>query len=445
MTAPGSDAARPAERRRHLALVAVLCAALQAASATWIVTRFETPNASTDYARTLAATGRYEANYGARLWGPAPERAGEPLRLYILPGEALYLAAALRALPPQLLRYVHVPVTTLLVVAVAAFAGVVGGPRLAVAAGLVAALQPFVLVHGPVWDDIFLGAALLWAVLACMAARTRAATPQPSPPPLSPPRLASLAAVAAAAGLASVTRAEVPPMLALVGLAVVTLPSLRAARPEAMSALLGATLALGAWGVRNYVAVGQLSLGASADGITLWEWNGPWTRAAAREGRITELSLDPRVMAPHWAKTRHMSEVEASRYFTRQALRFVATHPGTEVATVARKLLYTATGLRPWVPVRSPRNVVALAANALTFALAAAGAAAIVRDRERRRRLAPVAALVAPLVATEVLVLLVGPIGLRYRIVLDGVLWTAAAVGVLHLLDRLHARPDPAQ
>ena len=110
--------------------VAAVCLVLQGMSATARQQGFETPNTATWIARTLAQSGEFSS--GDR-------------RAYHLPVEPLYLAAGFTMLPPGAWRYLHVPVTVLLVAAIAFVGLAIGGPSAGVAAGLIAALDPFVL------------------------------------------------------------------------------------------------------------------------------------------------------------------------------------------------------------------------------------------------------------------------------------------------------------
>ena len=52
--------------------------------------------------------------------------------------------------------------------AVAAVGVWVGGQVVGLLTGALATFDPFVLVHGPVWDDAFLGAALEWTIFAVL-------------------------------------------------------------------------------------------------------------------------------------------------------------------------------------------------------------------------------------------------------------------------------------
>lgn len=424
--------------RRRLAAIAALCVALQLASATWLVSDFDTPNASTSVARSLATGGRYAVAVGARLWGPSSPHTRDSLRYFVLPGEPLYLAASFKVLPEPLHRYIHLPVTALLIASVTAFAAVLGGARLALATAIIASLEPFVVVHGPVWDDTFLAAALQWSALALLATVLCGKRV-----PRSLPAASAVAAAAIAIGAAAVVRGDVPLFVALLVLVTWRTPALRALRWPVVCCAVASAAALMAWGARNHAVVGSFALGSSHDGITLWESNGPYTAEALERGQVMMLSGQPDLMSELWSDTRLMSEPEANRYYGKRALQYVAAHPIRELQLMARKAFFTLTGLRPELPLASPRNLVGVASNIITFLLAAIGIGALLHDRQQARRIHPVLLMSAPLVLTGVLAVLIGPIGMRYRIATDGVVWILAGMGLLRIVDGWW-HPDPS-
>ena len=403
---------------------------LQVASATWLVKDFDTPNASTIVARSLVARGHYAVAFGGRLWGPSSPRARDSLRYFVLPGESLYLATSFKVVPERLHPYLHLPVTMLLIAAVTAFAALVGGARLALATGVVASLEPFVVVHGPVWDDTFLAAALQWSALALLAAISCGKWP-----PRSRSMAVATVGAAIAIGVAAVVRGDVPLFVALLALVVWRTPALRSLRRPIVYCALASAAALALWGARNHAVVGSFALGSSHDGITLWESNGPYTAAALERGQVMMLSGQPDLMQPLWSDTREMSEPEANRYFARQAVRYVAAHPVDELLLMARKAFYTLTAIRPELPLASLRNLVGIASNVITFGLAAFGFGALWHDRERMRRVGPFLMILLPLLLTGGLAILIGPIGMRYRVAIDGALWILAGMGVLRIVD----------
>jgi nitroreductase len=140
-------------------------------------------------------------------------------------------------------------------------------------------------------------------------------------------------------------------------------------------------------------------------------------------------------MDAFWSDTRDMSEPEANRYFVRQAVRYIAAHPVQELLLMARKALFTLTAIRPELPLMSSRNLVGVASNVITFLLAVLGIGALWREPERMRRISPYLLILLPLFVTGLLAILIGPIGMRYRIAIDGVLWMFAGMGVLRIVD----------
>ena len=157
-------------RRRPLLAVAVLACVTQVASATWWLKPYPMPNMALVIAWNLATTGRYEGGNWVRLKGVVVP-TDPPLRSYHLPGEPAYLATGLALRRPELFTYWHVPVAVLLVVATAACALALFGPDAALLAGVIGAVDPFIVAHGAVYDDTFLGAALFW-LIAAIAARS---------------------------------------------------------------------------------------------------------------------------------------------------------------------------------------------------------------------------------------------------------------------------------
>src|SRR5262249_51058820 len=153
-------------------------------------------------------------------------------------------------LPGSAARYLHVPVTTLFVTAIAAVGLLIGGVRLGALAGTFASLDPFVLFHGPVWDDTFLSAALVWTVFALILASAR------RPGLLGPAGTAALKgppyvlAIALCAAIAAITRLQAQLVLSLVAIAAIVIPSLRPLRRAGLAVLTGVVVALTLWGAR---------------------------------------------------------------------------------------------------------------------------------------------------------------------------------------------------
>ena len=164
-----SPGAGPFSRAGAGPVLAILALALitQLLSAAFLVRDFTSPNAASVIATSIVERGEFAARAWPRV-ARAPDGGEAPLRAYHLPAEPVLLAMAHRLLPAALTPYIHVPITTLFVFAVASLGWLSGGRRVGFLAGIFAALDPFVLAHGPVWDDAFLAAAMEWTVFALL-------------------------------------------------------------------------------------------------------------------------------------------------------------------------------------------------------------------------------------------------------------------------------------
>jgi len=410
-----------------MAGVGALCLIIQIAVATWIPIQWETPNFASAIARNLASGGSFVCDAGWRLHGPAGGPEAGAVRMFHLPGEVLYLAAAFRWLPSFLLHYVHVPLTVLLVLATVYVGCRLHGPRLGWFAGFFASLQPFVILHGPVWDDAFLSAATEWTVFALLFS-LHGGGPGVAGPVKTP--ALRLLAIGLLAGYAAITRSSSQVFLAGTALLTLFTPSLRQLRSGAVAMLIGIALAVGSWGVRNQLTMGTWVVGTSHDGITLWESVYPSAREALLTRGQTE-RLNEQRMQDDFANTARMTELEANRYFTHRALQYMLAHPLDVARTATIKL---AVGMSGWSPPESPftpRNLVAIVSNALLLLLAAHGAMTMQFPGGW-----PGPRLWLVIVAMAVLSFLaltcVGPVGLRYRMSLEPVLWILAAGSLLH-------------
>jgi hypothetical protein len=417
--------------RRPIAAVAAVALTTQVVSAAWIVKPYPMPNASLIIAYNVASTGRYEGGSWARLKGTVVP-SDPPLRSYHLPGEPLYLAAGLVLGRPFFFQYWHVPVAMLLIVVVAATAQILFGPTVALLAGLIAALDPLMLVHGPVYDDAFLGAALLWLVGAAAISRWMTAARPTARPAGLRAAIASLVLIVAAAW-GAVTRTEVT--LALLGMSLCCLlvPSLRPMRRPGMLIFAGVVIGVTAWTARNVVIQHHVLVGSTHDGLTLWESTAPQATEAISLGQVDALSSEPAVMTPLWAQTIGADEVGANRIFFAAAIRDIAAQPVRVAALAVRKVALSVAGIRPELPVSSPRNVVSILVMILLCLAAARGRRRAATGGQRPR--APVIA--AYVLGLElVIVLALGPVGLRYWIAWRPVLWILAACGVASWPER---------
>ena len=408
-----------------LVFIAGLCLATQLVSATFLVSNPTSPNAAAVLASSIVERGEF----AVRAWPRTAKTASgaeEPLRAYHLPAEPLYLAAGFRFLPPTLSRYLHVPVTVLFVTAVAAVGVWVGGRVVGLLAGALATFDPFVLVHGPVWDDAFLGAALEWTVLA-MLVRGLASAGQSQLNSSQMPAVAGL--IAAAAATAALTRSSSQVVIGLVATTVIAGRTFRPIRTYGWAAIAGLALALAVWGARNQAVLGEFFVGSSHDGITLFESNYATARPSMlRTGIAERYELED--LGTHFHAVASMTELDANRYFTRQAVAYAARQPADVLATAGLKLFASLTGVNLGQQVATRRNLVALVSNAALLLAGVLGWLWLSRDRARGEvvLLCYAGAIVA--IAT-CLGLLAGPVGLRYRISAAPLLYLGAAVALV--------------
>jgi hypothetical protein len=404
------------EERRVLTIVAALCLLVQVAAATFVVRDVESPNAAADIARTFVRRGEY-------VYQDAGSRA------YHMPGEPLYLAAGFRTLPAPAWRYLHVPITVVLVAAVTETAFVLGGPVLALATGAVAGFEPFVVAHGSVWDDVFLAAALEWLVVAILF-RTigrHASTPRDRPRR----RAIVWVAVAACAAAAALTRLQ--SALVMAGLGLLTIVSPRdTARRLGYAMLVGTVAALGAWGLRNQAVIGHFVLGSTHDGKALEESTGPNALAAIRRyGRANGSSA---------ADVDRSDEFRADRQLEQIAWGYIASHKGAFLRTAALKLGVAAAGVDLGREPTSRRNLAGVGSG---LVLCAAGPWGLwwLRSRARTVHLrSALGGLATITVAVAVVFSALGPVGLRYRFGLSLLLCLGTGATLQRVVSRIASK-----
>jgi hypothetical protein len=399
-------------RRQVLGIVAAACLSLQVASASVQQRSFETPNSASLIARSLVADGEFQI-VGRRAWQ--------------LPAEPLFLAAGFSVLPASLWPYLHVPVTTALVMAVTIAATTLGGPILGLVTGVLASLDPFVLIHGPVWDDAFLAAALEWAVFAAViVAASRipaAATP------------ASLVGLAAVAATAAMTRTLAQVVLLAVAMALVSRPRLRPMRPLALAIAGGVLVAMCTWGTRNYAVLGSFLVGTTHDGESFFESNCAYTRQGIRE--LGLVGFQEACSPAQFAHASSLGELEANRQFRHYGLAYIAANPGDFAKTALFKIGVTLSGYDFAKPPESSRNVVALVASVATLAVGGLGLYRLSRGLPTGPLRSAWLAVVVPTAALTMMMLAVGPTGLRYRLTVSAALWIGCAVWVTQTIASL--------
>jgi hypothetical protein len=415
---------------RGLFFVIALCLALQLVSATFFVSDFSSPNAATVIATALVQRGEFAVHAWPRA-ARTPAGDEEPLRAYHLPAEPLLLAAGFRVLPAALTRYLHVPVTVLLVTALAFVAFRIAGPAIGITAGVVASLDPFILWHGPVWDDAFLAAGLEWTVFALLVMIARDA---PGGSGAGVRAIATAALIVMTTGLAALTRSASQVVLGLAGAGLLVLPAFRPLRAAGAAMLVGVALALAAWGGRNFAVLGEFQVGSSHDGITLFESNYATARPSLlRTGTVDRYELE--TLAPLFAAVATMSEFDANRYFMREAIGYVRGHPGDVIATAGVKSAMTLTGVNPARPLPASRNLVAAATSLTILVAGVLGWRLLAGDAVRPdARLVLFLGLVVTMVTC--VGMLAGPAGLRYRLSATPFLHLGAAAVIVRALSR---------
>lgn len=411
--------------------ILLLCALAQIGAALWLVDSFDTPNDATDIAKNLVATGEYLDYAGWRLYGSVQPQSDMPLQMHQLPGEALYLAAGFSWLPASLWRFLHLPVMLLLVGSIMWCTRHFFGKPAAVIAGLLATAHPFLLLHGPVWDDTFVTAALDWlivAVLLYLLGKHQRDSRY----------WGCCALLFVAAGFSVITRMQ--PLMVLGALVVAGLlwPPLKILRLPLCVMALGMATTLGSWAVRNHMISGQWIFGSTHDGVALWSSVYPHASAAIESGQLDYLNDD--YMQQYWTAAAGMTEWEADNYFKQLAVDHILANPLATIRLGLVKLGLTFSGMNPGLALLTPRNVVALltnllAATAVVFALLAID----YRQWSNEKRLFVLFGFCS--VGSSVLLCFIGPVGWRYRLELEGFVLMAAALSICRLLWRRQSRP----
>ena len=235
-----------------------------------------------------------------------------------------------------------------------------------------------------------------------------------------------------AAGLAAVTRLQSLLTLAAFATLCILLPSLKPLRIAMCVMLLGMATATAGWTLRNHAVSGHWLAGTTHDGVTLWEANSPQAWRALRETGQAQESYGA-YETEKLAVLQNMGEWEADRYFTQRALDHVGSHPWQALGLSLTKIGLTLSGIEPQLPLASLRNIVALLFNALAL-LVCAQAARSADTKGWSPATQCFAAFVLAAAGSAVLMAMIGPIGWRYRIDLEGVL---AILAALVLMKRL--------
>lgn len=389
------------QRRRILLVVLLSCLMVQIVSATVQQRSFETPNSATMIARSLVDKGEFEV-VGLRAWQ--------------LPAEPLYLAAGFTVLPESLWRYLHVPVVVAFVAAITVTAMAVGGPAVGLTAGLIASLDPFVVVHGPVWDDVVLAGTLEWTAFALLIGwASRAAALQP----------ATLLAIAGVAAAAAMTRTLAQAILMGIAVVAISMPRFRPTRLAGMAMLAGVVAALLLWGARNQAVLGTFFVGTSHDGESFFESNCAYTREGIR--RLGLVGFQRECSPEQFVHASRLSELEANRQFRQYGIDYITANPIDSAKTALFKTVVTLSGYDFASATFSPRNVVATTWSVFTLIFGSLGLWRLWQQMPSGLLRDVVVLVLVPTLAVTLLVLMVGPTGLRYRLTLSGALWIGVA------------------
>jgi 4-amino-4-deoxy-L-arabinose transferase-like glycosyltransferase len=299
----------------------------------------------------------------------------------------------------------------------------IAGPRAGIAAGLLAALDPFatfltnLLLNETLFALLLLGlTAGAWALAEAGTHRAR--------------RLAGgLALLATAAVL---TRPEALAFVVVLAALIASGAATRTHAPRVVLLTAAALLvALGAWGFRNWRVLGAPALLGANGGVTLYDGQGPQARGDSNQAFLLSMP-----------ELNQLDEVARDRELRRRALEQMRADPARVLALAATKfgrmwnfvpnVAEYRSGVAPWI---------SAGFMAAVLALAAAGA---VRLRAQPRALL---LLLAPLVLfTLVYCIYVGSV--RYRVPLLPLLEVLAAAAFLNgrpaAPDAPSAGPRPA-
>ena len=404
----------------------LLALALAAAMVQWVSAFLSEPVASPNAASAIAVN--LAAGQGYQVYGRDGLPPHAPYRAYHLPGEPFYLALGFLTLPSAFSQYLHLPVVVLLIVAAAAFAWRLGGRRAAIAAGVILCVDPFVAVHGPAWDDALLAAALLWTMM-WIAADLETGTPSSGATHIA------LAAIGVLAALAALTRAEAQLMLLTVGAGLAVMRVRPALRKAGVVMAAAVVIAVGAWAARNAIAIGEPIVGTTQFSKALFESNYRTARDTIRRTGVAQ-DFDVSQLPSAFADLGRLNEVDAAAFFRREAWDYISANPGDVLVTGVFKTAISVLGIQANLPLTAIRNLVPMLFNSVMIVAAAVGLWRWRRDAspEDRRLLALTAASV---IVWTLPGLMLGPVGLRYRMTFGVLVAIGAALNA-----RTTARPS---
>ena len=258
------------------------------------------------------------------------------------------------------------------VVLLGLIAGRLAGPVAARTAAVLAAIYPPL-----VWISGYaLSEALFWPMgLAVALAFDRAmSTPAGSPARRS---LAAAFGCGVLTGAGILVRPALLLFLPFAGLALVV------RRQWTAAALLaaGTLVVVGPWTVRNYAVHERLMIVASDGGVTFWTGNHPLARGEGDMAANPALKLDnQRLRAEHPG----LSEEDMEPIYYREALAWIAEHPGDWLRLEVRKLFYLIVPVGPSYTLHSRLYLAATLLSYVPLLLCAAAGAAALGGQLRR-------------------------------------------------------------
>lgn len=418
-------------------LLLMIALFIQIISATFFVANSSSPNPSAGIAKNIVEKKSYEIFYANRLMQSL--RDSRTWFYFHLPGEPLFLSLCFRFFPSRALPYVHIPIVLTLILSIATVGFLSGGRNVGFVSGLLASLHPFIVLHGPVLDDTFLAAALIWVVLTILLFWFQAKRKNRIVSKFNSVLL--YVVLFFVAGYASITRAE--SRLIFFGWAALSfiVPVMKEIRKPMIVVLLGMALSMGLWSTRNFLQVGEFTSSFSSFGITFWESNNAMTLESLKHGQVEQGPYDLPSLTEFPAGTSHLTEEQVSSYFFKKTLSRLFHRPISSLKIGLIKCIITGLGIRPELPIAHLRNQVAIWTNLIVFILAIYGWRLSKRIMDRATH-GFLSAIFSLLFVVTLMILMLGPIGLRYRIFFEGVLAIFAAFAVVVICRRAVGRGE---
>ena len=315
-------------------------------------------------ARSLAAGRGYV--YDSEVLGgpvePFGRAPGYPVFLALVGGGRDVVSAV-----PTSVKVAQSVVGAMGVLLVAALAGRLAGPRAAIAGASIAAVYPpLVWVSAYAYSEAVFwpfGLLIVWSVDRLTPANAR--------------RPAVAFSSGALTGAGVLLRAALTTFLPL---AVLWLAFRRGPRP-ALLFVLGVSVVITPWAIRNYGHHGRFVIVASDGGVTFWTGNNP---LATGEG---DMAANPRLKEANTAlRARHpaLNEEQMEPVYYREALQWIRGNPGGWLALEVKKLFYLVVPIGPSYTLHSTRYFVAsVVSYGALLVLAIAGFVRLGRNRER--------------------------------------------------------------